>query len=197
MSNCWLKLGLAGLILLGSCAPKEEPPKTSASASLTPQTSPTPHQKPSASPKPTLSAKPAQASPLAIPQKIKKTPTHPREKPQVKRPPQQAHTGVIIDVRHLPVQRSHTAEIYGADGKKILFPIAVNYDYLMDKGLVAYTTSLAAAKKHARSGRFPLVLKGHKAHLPGSVVLNAQDSQKLGALKSILGRYRVVFVVRP
>lgn len=69
------------------------------------------------------------------------------------------YTSVIIDASGLGLQRCMSPKIRRGDGSEIWGTLKVETEFVEDHGLVAYVTSLDEAKKNARCGLNPMIIK--------------------------------------
>lgn len=89
------------------------------------------------------------------PDKVVKTTTSLTIAPSVESKP---YTGLIVDCSGYKIDRCMSPKIRKQDGSEVWGTVRANYDLVLDKGIVAYTTSLAEARKHPRAGANPLVI---------------------------------------
>ena len=69
------------------------------------------------------------------------------------------YTGVIIDCTGYNIQRAMSPKIRKIDGSEVWGTVKVNYDLVLEKGIVGYATSMEDAKMLARSGSNPLTVR--------------------------------------
>lgn len=114
-------------------------------------------------------------------------------------------TGLVLDCRGFPLQRSQSTSLYDEQGK-LIYPQDVgaqNADILLEKGAFRYAKDFASAEKTA--GIKPLVIKciktqrapGVKEGPPTIPVISVEDSQTLqqeGKKAGFLKEHRVVIV---
>lgn len=113
---------------------------------------------------------------------------------------QKGYTGLVVDCRHLKLERSPFPLIFS--GKDVLYGhrIKGNEDLLLFTGLVSYPETLAEAKK--RAGPHPLVVKARRvvrvSNVPKGVMLSRKDAEKVkreNRKSHFLENYRVAFLV--
>jgi len=112
-------------------------------------------------------------------------------------------TGLIIDATGYRIDRSMSPKIRRADGSEVWGTVKANWDTLQNKGIVAYTTSLAGARNHARAGDNPLIIRasgraGGKFYC--DVVITDSDAELLLAengKSQFLDDFNVIFVKDP
>ena len=118
-------------------------------------------------------------------------------------PPPQAgpFTSLVVDTLGLKVDRAMSPKIRRADGSEVWGTVKVDHDFVADHGVVVYARSVEDAKKNARAGANPLVVKaidraGGQFHC--DAVINDADAKLIldeNAKTKFLDGYKVVFVV--
>ena len=115
--------------------------------------------------------------------------------------PNQPVTGLIIDARGQNLERCMSPKILRADGSELWGSINVDPDYVIANGIVSYANSLADARKNARAGNNPLIVRcigigGGKFH-SDAVVSEDTAAAILQHNKRdrFLNKFRVIFVV--
>ena len=110
-------------------------------------------------------------------------------------------TSLVVDTLGLKVDRAMSPKIRRADGSEVWGTVKVDYDFVADHGVVVYARSVEDAKKNARAGANPLVVKaidraGGEFHC--DAVINDADAKLIldeNAKTKFLDGYKVVFVV--
>lgn len=111
------------------------------------------------------------------------------------------YTSLIVNTLGLKVQRAMSPKICRTDGSEVWGTVNVDYDFLEDHGIVAYTRSLDDARKNERAGDNPLIIKaigraGGKFYC-NPVVENADAKLLLdeNGKSQFLDKFNVIFVV--
>lgn len=108
---------------------------------------------------------------------------------------EKASTGLVIDARGLKLQPALSPRVLGDDGKPVYSVDTLSPEARRTTGVASYVQSLDEAKKVARVGDKPLVLKATKAE-GTDVVLASDDSKKLKEINAgFLAEGRVVIVL--
>lgn len=110
-------------------------------------------------------------------------------------------TSVVIDCSGLGVERAMSPKIRRQDGSEVWGTVSVDYDFLEDHGIVAYTRTIDQAAQNSRSGKNPLMLKaigraGDKFMC--DPVISDTDADRLireNQSTGFLDKFNVVFVV--
>ncbi|MDH7600981.1 MAG: hypothetical protein QHI38_02430 [Armatimonadota bacterium] len=70
-----------------------------------------------------------------------------------------SYTSLIIDATGLKLKRCMSPHIRRRDGSEVWGTVRSDPDFVLDKGIVSYATSMAAAKANPRAGSNPLVVR--------------------------------------
>ncbi len=112
------------------------------------------------------------------------------------------YTGLIIDARGLNVQPAMAPRILKADETPLYGQGNYDINTVVEKGLAAYYKDLDAARRDARAGSNPLILRPigvyRRAAATTEVVLSDADAAKLieeNKRTKFLDKLHVVFVV--
>ena len=73
--------------------------------------------------------------------------------------PGKPYTGVIIDATGYKIDRAMSPHIRKADGSEVWGTVTADFDLVLDRGIVSYATSLDDAKKLARVGSNPMIIR--------------------------------------
>ncbi len=110
------------------------------------------------------------------------------------------YTGVVITTVGLQVEPALAPKIYSTAGKLIYGLETIEPQGVVDRGLVGYTRSLAAAKANSRVGEQPLILKAQQVR--GSyrtdLVLAAAEArqlQQVGKRNNIFAKHKIIIVL--
>ena len=108
-------------------------------------------------------------------------------------------TGLVFDVRDLPIKPSMTPKIYSENGDLIYGPEHVSRDYIERYGIVGYTKD--AANVLERIGENPLLLKVFTLHEDNAahIVLDKDTVEQLAKIDKrgrLLRESRVAFLVK-
>ena len=112
-----------------------------------------------------------------------------------------AYTGVIIDALGQGVERSMSPKIRRADGGEIWGTLDVTPDFVIENGIVSYAHSVEEARKIARVGANPLVIRAqsHQGEaFKTDALLTDADADALFAADAhgkFLSKCCVVFVI--
>ena len=110
-------------------------------------------------------------------------------------------TSLIVDCSGLDVERSMSPKIRKADGSEIWGTLTVDYDFLQDRGIVAYAQNIGEAKKCDRAGSNPLVIKAvgrAGSRFMCDAVISDSDADlalKQNQASHFLDEFDVIFVV--
>lgn len=110
-------------------------------------------------------------------------------------------TSLVVDTLGLRVDRAMSPKIRRADRSEVWGTVKVDHDFVADHGVVVYARSLEDAKKNARAGANPLVVKaidraGGQFHC--DAVINDADAKLIldeNTKTKFLDGFKVVFVV--
>ncbi|MBC7473025.1 MAG: hypothetical protein H7263_01945 [Candidatus Sericytochromatia bacterium] len=94
----------------------------------------------------------------------------------------QNYTSVIVDCRGLNVQPAMSPSILDAEGGEVYYGnLPVDPDFVINQGIVSYAASISEAKKNARAGNNPLIVKGTKVQglFKSDVSISDSDAKKL------------------
>lgn len=139
---------------------------------------------------------------IMIPQEIEKRKTD--DIPSTKIAPvtvNENYSSVIIDCKGLGIQPAMSPAIFDSDNGEIYFgDLPMDADFVINEGIVSYTTSIVEAKKNERSGSNPLVIKAKKVHgnFKADVIISNDDAKKLiGANEKskFLNDAKVIFLI--
>ncbi len=92
------------------------------------------------------------------------------------------YTSVIVDCRGLNVQPAMSPSILDAEGGEVYYGnLPVDPDFVINQGIVSYAASISEAKKNARAGNNPLIVKGTKVQglFKSDVSISDSDAKKL------------------
>jgi hypothetical protein len=110
------------------------------------------------------------------------------------------YTGVVIDCTGYNIQRAMSPKIRKADGSEVWGTVKMNYDEVLERGIVGYATSLEDGKKLARAGSNPMVVRA-KGRSGGRFycdpVISDGDAEVMlyeNSKSQFLDKYNVVFV---
>lgn len=112
-------------------------------------------------------------------------------------------TGLIIDASGYKIDRSICPKIRRTDKSEVWGTVKTDLDRLQEKGIVAYTTSLAEAKKHQRAGDNPLIIRASGragGRFYCDAVITDSDAQLLmdeNMKSKFLDEFNVIFVKDP
>lgn len=118
-------------------------------------------------------------------------------------PDRTPYTSVIIDARGTRAERSMCPKIVREDGTEVWGTVNVDPRYVIDHGIAVYANSIAAARRLARAGSRPLILRardGGRTASQSDVVLSYGDANRLLLLNNrygFLNSYRVIIVLNP
>lgn len=111
----------------------------------------------------------------------------------------EVYTGLIIDGRDLPVERSQAPSILDEDGN-LIYPYdkhAPNADYVGENGMVDYNVD---ARDQTRAGKHPLIVQAIK--LSGSfhddLIVSNEDAERIRRAQKrspFLWKWKVVFLI--
>jgi hypothetical protein len=87
------------------------------------------------------------------------------------------HSGLVIDASQLKVQPALEPRILDESGKPVYGPDVVNPDWAKKQGIAGYLKNVDDAKRNARVGEKPLVVKALKVQGSDVVISNADASQ--------------------
>jgi hypothetical protein len=108
----------------------------------------------------------------------------------------QKHTGLVVDASALRVLPALKPRLLDADGAVLYGIDSLRPEVQRAEGVAVYVKGLAAAKKHARAGARPLVVKAVKVD-GVDLVLAAEDARRVSeAGPAALAAARVVIVTR-
>lgn len=113
------------------------------------------------------------------------------------------YTGLIVDCSGYKLDRCMAPKIRRQDGSEVWGTVKADYDLVLDRGIVAYTTSLADAKKHPRAGDNPLIIcavgRGGGRFYSDPIISDANASTLMAenAKSGFLNKFNVVFVKDP
>lgn len=117
--------------------------------------------------------------------------------------PSKEFTGLIVDCSGYKIDRCMSPKIRKTDGTEVWGTVKVNFDTLQDKGIVAYATSMAEAKKNARAGGNPLIIRASGragGRFYSDAVITESDAQVLmdeNGKSHFLDEFNVIFVKDP
>ncbi|MGC8861811.1 MAG: hypothetical protein ACP5R5_03440 [Armatimonadota bacterium] len=120
-------------------------------------------------------------------------------KPSSDRP----YTGCIIDATGYKLERCMSPRIRRQDGSEVWGTVQVSPDLVLDRGIVSYATSLAAAKALPRAGSNPLILRATGragGRFYSDPVISDEDAALLlseNQKSGFLDKFNVVFVKDP
>lgn len=118
-------------------------------------------------------------------------------------PDQTPYTSVIIDARGTGAERSMCPKIVREDGSEVWGTVNVAPRYVIDHGIAIYANSIAAARRLARAGTRPLILRardGGRTASQSDVVLSYGDANRLLLLNNrygFLNNFHVIIVLNP
>ncbi|MCP4725789.1 MAG: hypothetical protein GY863_12170 [bacterium] len=107
-------------------------------------------------------------------------------------------TGVVLDVRELPIQPSIDPCVYDDNGELIYGPGSVSREYLVKYGIAGYTTDLKNVRDRIGDNPVILKVKSLKRGDSASIIIAAPEKERLIELQekySLLNNCRVVFLI--
>lgn len=109
------------------------------------------------------------------------------------------YTGLIVVANGLGVKPAMSPNILDPQGKNVYGFIRADSETVINYGIVAYARNLGQAKKNARAGTNPLIIKGiHKSgNFEADIVVSTADAVKtIGATKQydFLAKLKVIIV---
>jgi hypothetical protein len=117
--------------------------------------------------------------------------------------PTKEFTGLIVDCSGYKIDRCMSPKVRKTDGTEVWGTVRVNFDTLQDKGIVAYATSMAEAKKNARAGSNPLIIRASGragGRFYSDAVITENDAQVLigeNDRSHFLDNFNVIFIKDP
>lgn len=111
------------------------------------------------------------------------------------------YTSVIVDCRGLGLKAAMSPALLNQSGGELyLGHLPVDPDFVIDKGIIAYSTSLNEARRHERAGNLPLIVKaiGVSGNFSADAVLAEKETALvlgLEAKNKILSQSHVIFVL--
>lgn len=111
------------------------------------------------------------------------------------------YTGLIVDCRGLGLQPAMSPALLNLSGGELYIGhLPIDPDYVINQGIVAYSTSLSEARRHERAGKSPLIVKaiGASGNFKADAVLAEKETQQVLGLEEknkILSQARVIFVL--
>lgn len=111
------------------------------------------------------------------------------------------YTSLIIDARHLHLERSMSPKILRPDGREFWGTVDADPDYVIEHGIVSYARSLAEARDLERAGDNPLIVRSigtEYGPYNSDVVISYEDLRRIQAAEShdhFLSNFHVIFVV--
>ena len=127
------------------------------------------------------------------------TPPAPVEVPADPNPGE--YTGLIIDCRGMGLQPAMSPAILNQTGGELYIGhLPINPDYVINNGIVAYTTTLQDARQHERAGKNPLIVKAVavSGNFRADAVLAEKETRLilgLEASQKVLTQAHVIFVL--
>lgn len=113
------------------------------------------------------------------------------------------YTSVIVNAVGFDVKRSMAPKILRPDGSEVWGTVKLDYDFVEDHGIVAYSRSVPEAFGNARAGNNPLIIRAlarGSSPYKGDVVISDEDADYLLAenkKSGFLGEFRVIFTIDP
>ena len=112
------------------------------------------------------------------------------------------YTGLIIDCHGLRLRATPSPKLWSSEGQEVYGTMSVSDEFLFDQGIVAYPRSLDLARRSARVGEHPLVIRafGLRDSTGCEPVISHRDAQYLiseNRHDHFLERCAVVFVLDP
>jgi hypothetical protein len=111
------------------------------------------------------------------------------------------YTSVIVDCRGLGIQAAMSPALLNQSGGELyLGHLPVDPDFVVNKGIIAYSTSLNEARRHERAGDMPLIVKAIAAsgNFHADAVLAEKETQQVLGLEQknkVLSLSHVIFVL--
>lgn len=109
-------------------------------------------------------------------------------------------SGLIIDATGLDFKPALAPKLLAPDGRELYGPNMVSMAYVRQYGVVGYKSSLDKAKSDKRTGNNPIIVHaGSIADNPSSLVLAAEDANKIAQLNKMAGplcRGRVIIITK-
>lgn len=111
-------------------------------------------------------------------------------------------TSLIVDCRGLGVEGVISPKLYDQDGREVYGTMAVDFDFALEDGIVAYPRSVDAALSSPRAGERPLVVSaiGVWDRMRDGPVLGRSDARFVrdaNRRDRFFERCRVLFLVDP
>lgn len=109
-------------------------------------------------------------------------------------------TSLIVDSSGLGLKRAMSPKIRREDGTEVWGTVEVDPDYVLEKGIVSYTTSLDLARRDPRAGDNPLVIQAigiSGGKFMCDPVVSDSDAKKAideDAITNFLSKFNVIFV---
>ncbi|PIQ29243.1 hypothetical protein COW36_17345 [bacterium (Candidatus Blackallbacteria) CG17_big_fil_post_rev_8_21_14_2_50_48_46] len=111
------------------------------------------------------------------------------------------YTGLIIDCRGLGLKPAMSPALLNQSGGEIYVGhLPIDPDFVINRGIVAYSTSLNEARRHERAGNSPLIVKAVAAsgNFKADAVLPEKETQQVLGLEAkakVLSLAHVIFVL--
>jgi hypothetical protein len=110
------------------------------------------------------------------------------------------YTGMIVDVRGLPVTPCLAPRILDENGQEVFGPAYASREFAVQYGMSGYVSDMEAAVQHSRVAGSPLVLKGVKVGDDGGndIIVSNSDAARLRSASenlTLLRQCRVMIVM--
>jgi hypothetical protein len=110
------------------------------------------------------------------------------------------YTSLIIDTTGYKLDRCMSPKIRKQDGSEVWGTVKADWDFVEDHGIVAYTTSLADARKNKRAGSNPLIINAvgrSGGRFYSDPVITDADADLImaeNAKSGFLDKFNVIFI---
>jgi hypothetical protein len=132
-----------------------------------------------------------------------KTETKPGRATDLPRRGEGPFSSLVVDTRGLSVQRAMSPKIRRTDGSEIWGTCKVDYDFLQEKGIVAYALSVDDVRRNRRAGDNPLWVQAvgrAGGNFMCDAVVSPEDASLIAAENQktkFLDKFNVIFIVDP
>jgi hypothetical protein len=150
-----------------------------------------------------LQATLAPTVPQLQPKAILETPPIPQTfAPGSPAPHDAKYTSLIIDCRGLKVNACMSPRLYSSDGSEIYGTMKISPDYVIETGIAAFPRSMDEAKRGARTGERPLIVRAHRVADDNRFypVISKHDAERVREANEsghFFERTAVIFVLDP
>jgi hypothetical protein len=114
-------------------------------------------------------------------------------------PDPNAYTSLIIDARGCGLERCMSPKIKTPDGHEVWGTVKVDYDFVEEHGIVAYTRSMSEARNNERCGGKPLIIRADRVsgRMHTDPVISSSDADLIlaeNAKYKFLDDFKVIFI---